>query len=128
MLHLPSLCDISSVAFQFTVKGKTDEHELKILLRHMMRKEIDIFTHATKFAEFIFVKLLTVVQVVDMKNLLCLPMAAFHRMSTIFLNQGHVGLFPSELKIRQLLNISVFHLHEAEMSVESMNFASFRLR
>ena len=49
-----------------------------------MRKEIDIFTCAAKVAEFIIVKPLTVVQVVDLKNLLHLPMAAFHCMCTIF--------------------------------------------
>ena len=101
-------------------KGKTDERELKILLRHMMRKEKSIFTGAAELAGFVFVKPLTVVQAVDLKNLLRLPMAAFRRLRTIFLNLGYVRLFPSESKMRQLLNTPVSHLHEAEMSVESM--------
>ena len=85
-----------------------------------MRKEKSIFTRAAELAGFVFVKPLTVVQAVDLKNLLHLPTAAFRRMHTIFFNLGHVRLFPSELKMRQLLNTSVSHLPEAEMSVESM--------
>ena len=85
-----------------------------------MRKEKGIFTRATELAGFVFVKPLTVVRAVDLKNLLRLPMAAFRRMRTIFLNLGYVRLFPSELKMRQLPNTSVSHLHEAEVSVESM--------
>ena len=41
-------------------KGNTDECELKILLRHMMRKEKGIFTSAAELAVFVFVKPLTV--------------------------------------------------------------------
>ena len=85
-----------------------------------MRKEKDVFTRAVELAGFIFVKPLTVVQAVDLKNLLHLHMAAFRRMRTIFLNLGSVRLFPSESKMRQLFNTSVSHLHEAEVSVESM--------
>ena len=101
-------------------KEKTDKGELKLLWRHMMRKEKGIFTRAAELAGFVFVKPLTIVQAVDLKNLLLLPMVAFRRMRTILLNLGYVRLFPSELKMRQLLNTSVSHLHEAEMSVESM--------
>ena len=85
-----------------------------------MRKEKSIFTGAAELAGFVFVKPLTVVQAVDLKNLLRLPMAAFRRLRTIFLNLGYVRLFPSESKMRQLLNTPVSHLHEAKMSVESM--------
>ena len=105
--------------FSVLEKGKTDEHQLKILLRHM-GKEKSIFTCAARLPGFVFVKPLTVVQAVDLKNLLHLPMAAFCCMHTTFLNLGYVRLFPSELKMRQLLNTPVSHLHEAEMSVESM--------
>ena len=105
--------------FSVLEKGKTDEHQLKILLRHM-GKEKSIFTCAARLPGFVFVKPLTVVQAVDLKNLLHLPMAAFCCMHTTFLNLGYVRLFPSELKMRQLLNTSVSHLPEAEMSVESM--------
>ena len=101
-------------------KGKTDEREPRSLLRHMMRKEKYIFTRATELEGFVFVKPLTIVQAVNLKNLLHLPMAAFCRMHIIFLNLGYARLFPSELKMRQLLNTSVSHLHEAEMSVENM--------
>ena len=101
-------------------KGKPDERELKVLLRHMMRKEKVIFTRATELAGLVFVKPLTVVRAVDLKNLLRLPMAAFRRMCTIFLNLGYVRLFRSGLKIRQWLNTSFSHLLEAEMSVERM--------
>ena len=99
-------------------KGKPDERELKVLLRHMMRKEKVIFTRATELAGLVFVKPLTVVRAVDLKNLLRLPMAAFRRMSNIFLNLGYVRLFPSELKMKQLLITPVSYLHE--VSVESM--------
>ena len=99
-------------------KGKTDKRVLKVLLRHMMRKEKGIFTRATELAGLVFVKPLTVVRAVDLKNLLRLPMTAFRRMRTIFLNLGYVRLFPSEVKMKQLFNTSVSHPHE--VSVESM--------
>ena len=92
--------------FSVLEKGKTEEHELKILLRHM-RKKKSIFTCVAKLAGFVFVKPLTVVEAVDLKNLLHLPVAAFCRMHTIFLNLGYVRLFPSELKMSQLLNTSI---------------------
>ena len=67
-----------------------------------MRKEKGVFTSWAELAGFVFVKPLNVVQEVDLKNLLRLPMAAFRRMRTIFLNLGYVRLFTSELKMRQV--------------------------
>ena len=82
-----------------------------------MRKEKGAFTCAAELAAYVFVKPLTAVQAVNLKNLLCLPLTAFCRMRTIFLNLVYIKLFPSELKIRQLLSTSVSHLHRAKMSV-----------
>ena len=45
-------------------------------------------------------------------------MAAFRPMRTIFSNLGYVKLFPSEAKIRELLNTSVSYLCEAKLSVK----------
>ena len=39
-------------------------------------------------------------------------------MRAIFSNLGYVKLFQSESKMRQVLNASIAHLHEANMSVE----------
>ena len=101
-------------------KEKTDEGKVKIIFRHTMRKEKDVSAVAAELAGFAFVKPLTVAQAIDLKNLLHLLMAAFRCMRTIFLNLDYVRLFHSELKMRQLLTSPVSHLHETEMSVESM--------
>ena len=54
----------------------------------------------------------------NLKSLLRLPMATFRRMHTIFSNLGYVKLFPSEAKIRKLLNTSASYLCEAKFSAK----------
>lgn len=85
----------------------------------MVRQEKVVFARSTEPADFVFVKPLTVVQAINLKSLLCLYMASFCQMYTIFLGLGYLKPFRSELKMKQLLNTSVTYLHEAEMSAES---------
>ena len=68
--------------------------------------------------DLFFLKPFTVVEAVNLKSLLHLPMAAFRRMRTIFSNLGYVKLFPSETKIQELTNTLVSSLCKAEMSVK----------
>ena len=65
-----------------------------------------------------FFKPFTTVEVVNLKSLLRFPMATFRRMHTIFSNLGYVKLFPSEAKIRKLLNTSASYLREAKFSAK----------
>ena len=77
-----------------------------------------MFSKLKQSLQDVFLKPITVVEAVNLKSLLRLPMAAFWRMRTIFSNLGYVKLFPSETKIRELLNTSVSYLREAELSVK----------
>ena len=47
-----------------------------------------------------------------------LRVRAFRHMCTIFSNLGFVKLYPSEAKMKQLLNTSVSYLREAKLSVK----------
>ena len=50
--------------------------EDEILIRHMVKKKKDVLKVGAELAGFIF-KPSTVVEAVNLKRLLCLPMAAF---------------------------------------------------
>ena len=50
--------------------------EAEILIRHMVKKKKDVLKVGAELAGFIF-KPSTVVEAVNLKRLLCLPMAAF---------------------------------------------------
>ena len=115
LLYVSSVFSVGDIE-----KGKTDKRELKILLRHMIIKERVFCTQLVELERIVFVRPVTVVQAVNLKSLLHLLMTPVRLMHVIFLSFGYVRLFPSELKMKQVLNISVSHLHEAEMSAESM--------
>ena len=92
----------------------------KILLMHIMRKEKGVFASAAELTESVFVKTFIVVQRINLKTLLHLSMANPDCIRTIILDLGHVILFLSELKMRQLLEASVPHLYGSEISAENI--------
>ena len=84
-----------------------------------MKKKKDVFKVGAQLAGFVFPKPFTVVQAVNLKSLLSLPMTALRRMCTIFSILGYVKLFPFEAKMRELPKILVSYLREAELSVKA---------
>ena len=103
---------LSGYSFSQVIEGNYKMFEVQILIKK------DIFKVGAGLAGFVFFKPFTVVKAVNLKSLLRLPMAAFRQMHTIFSNLGYMKLFPSEAKIRELLNTSVSYLREAELSVK----------
>ena len=85
-----------------------------------MRKEKGVFASAAELAESVFVKTFIVAQRINLKTLLHLSMANPDCIRTIILDLGHVILFLSELKMRQLLEASVPHLYGSEISAENI--------
>ena len=109
---------LSGYSFSQVIEGNYKMCEVEILIKHMVKKKKDVFKVGAELAGFVFLKPFTVVEAVNLKSLLRLPMAAFRQMRAIFSNLGYVKLFPSETKIRELLNTSVSYLREAELSVK----------
>ena len=56
----------------------------------MVKKKKDVFKAGAELAGFVFLKPFTVVEAVNLKSLLRLPMAAFWQMRTIFSNLGYM--------------------------------------
>ena len=108
---------LSGYSFSQVIEGNYKMFEVEILIRHMVKKKKDVLKVGAELAGFIF-KPSTVVEAVNLKRLLCLPMAAFRWMRTIFSNLHSAKLFSFEAKKRELLNASVSYLHEAELSLK----------
>ena len=108
----------SGYSFSQVIEGNYKMYEVAILIKHMVKKKKDVFKVGAELAGFVFLKSCTVVEAVNLKSLLRLPTVAFQQMCTIFSNLGYVKLFPSETKIRELLNTSVSYLREAKLSVK----------
>ena len=68
---------LSGYSFSQVIEGNFKLYEVEILIKHMVKKKKDVFKVGAELAGFVFLKPFTVVEAVNLKSLLCHPMAAF---------------------------------------------------
>ena len=118
-LALQVLALISGDSWEKVQGGDVNYHELSILFSRFMQKKPSLFSMVVERSKFVFCRVLTVAQVVDVKALLHIPMATFRKLR-IMLSKFGVKIFPSEPKMRREMISRIEHLKDAQMECEEL--------
>ena len=84
-----------------------------------MQKKPSLFSMIVERSKFVFCRVLTVAQVVDVKALLRIPMATFRKLR-IMLGKFGVKIFPSEPRMRQEITSRIEYLKDAQIECKEI--------